>query len=197
MLFLAILRISAILILTGGLSLESHGQDRASRTNTPHQFDITSQPSPGDWQRFHKLSDAERRQLWHYHARLGRDLNHWSWEWRLGWLRRCHSSTEPYCVAILTSGLSDPALLVRAEAATILGQRHAGSEDRAVIDLLAEAYRNPANRRHNDPLIVPARILYAIHLIGGPHARLVGAALAEDHPENATYWRKIARLERN
>jgi len=191
---LSFFHILPVILVTILFCSEIYGSSPWLTKHHRHELNITSQPSPADWQRFHKLSESERHELWSYYRQLGHDLKDWSWEWRLGWIRRCSESNEAFCQDILEAGLQDPALLVRGETASAFGRRYAGSRNRQILELLASAFKDKRNYRHNEPLIVPARILYAIHLIGGSHAERLGKNLASDHPENTAYWRKIARV---
>src|SRR5690606_5111586 len=126
------------------------------------QFDISGQPSPSDWEYFFKLDDQKRMKLWVFHTKRGRALGQWSWEWRLAWVRTCMTSKQEYCQDVIDQALTDKALVVRAEAATKMGSRYAGTKNRKMVEKLSNLYRDKRNIRNAKPLYIPHRILYAI-----------------------------------
>jgi len=155
------------------------------------EFDVTTEPAQPDWRYFIRAPETEREKLWEYQLHRGKHLRHWSWGWRLGWIRACSRSTRPYCNGVMREALFDRALVVRAEAATRLGRLHEGSQRDDMIDLLVSAYKDTRNRRRGKPMFVQTRILYAIHQIGGPKARSVGDTLASEHELVRRYWQKL------
>lgn len=157
------------------------------------EFDLHSEPGPPDWRYFIQAPETEREKLWLYQVERGKHLKHWSWGWRLGWVRVCSRSQRAYCGGVLREALFDKALVVRAEAATRMGRQFEGSERQDMIDLLARAYQDVRNRRRGKPMFVQTRLLYAIHQIGGSHARSTGAKLAGEHELVRSYWQKLER----
>jgi hypothetical protein len=98
---------------------------------------------------------------------------------------------EAFCREVLLKGLHDKALVVRAEAATVMGNRFEASEDQELIKELTASYKNPRNLRGKHPLFVQYRILFALHQIGGSAAQTRGAELAALHPQTMNYWQKL------
>ena len=139
-------------------------------------------------------SSAFRRDFWNYHAKNGSDLAQWSWEWRLGWLKSCALEKDDYCSRIFRSALKDKAAIVRAEAAALLGERFAGSQDQTIIRLLTDSYESPANTRNDKPLFTQYRILYALNQIGGKKADEAASRLAAGHSLTANYLTKLTRF---
>ena len=159
------------------------------------EFEPKSAPAKAEWQHFHKMSDAQLTKLWSFQASRGsKGLNDWSWQWRMGWIQRCGThNMGAICQPILVSGLKDEAMVVRAEAATRIGDRFAGKSTRSIVDALSLAYRDPRNTRNGSPLFVCDRILEALRKIGGNRASKVAARLAKAYPETSVYWAKISR----
>lgn len=183
-----------LLVPTIGFALTTDIKHEPSRATKPAMlFDIQHEPSAADWQRFFKLPPRQRAALWQRHADEGKKLSQWSWQWRLGWIKTCSVSGEEYCNGILKAGLDDPAMVVRAEAATALGKKFEGSHSRPVVDLLTAAYGRKENIRNNKPLYVQERILFALHQIGGAHALRQAKKLANHHKQTSQYWSKLTR----
>lgn len=153
------------------------------------KFDITTGPNQSDWQRFHILTDHERSELWQYHAKQKLRLKDWAWQWRLGWLRSCgFNLREAYCDGVLLDGLQDPAMVVRAEAATQFGHAHAGSSAAKDVVLLEKSYARTDNFRNGKPLFVCQQILRALQEIGGDEALKSAQRLAAKNPHTKKYW---------
>lgn len=152
-------------------------------------FDIKASPTAGDWQRFHILSNKEQQRLWQFHRGKGLLLRDWAWQWRLAWLRACGKPEGiTACTEILTSGLEDPALVVRAEAAT---QFAAAKRDKVTtqdIALLAKAYERKDNSRGTKNLYVCERILDALASFDHPEARKTASRLARKNKGSNAYW---------
>ena len=157
-------------------------------------FDIKSEPAKSDWQTFHKLDAKGRAQLWHYHSTRGKRLRDWAWGWRIGWVRSCAEDRADYCPIILTHAIKDKAMVVRAEAATTLGDMNQSTGDRRIIKLLTTAYQDKRNLRNGKPLFVQGRILYALKKIGGRTAIKTGGRLAGSHAESKRYWEKLNKM---
>lgn len=168
-------------------------QARPTNKSQLNQFDIKKEPQRSDWQYFHNAPERFRYDLWRYHRKQGRTLASWSWGWRLGWIRGCAKSTKKYCHVILNRALTDDALVVRAEAATVLGRRYEKTANRHAIVALTKAYQQEANYRNGRPLFVVNRILFALHQIGGTDALAVGSKLAASHPHSRDYWNRVVR----
>ena len=157
-------------------------------------FPIGESPKPSEWKLFMSMEMSESQKLWQYHKNRGKKITDWAWEWRLGWVRKCILGTDEFCVKILQEGLRDKALVVRAETATLIGQRFASSGHKPAIELLIQSYRNPSNFRNNKPLWVQYRILEAIKRIGGPDAPGIASKLAGEHASTKSYWIKTNRF---
>jgi hypothetical protein len=166
----------------------------SAQISEDHQFDISGQPSPADWEYFFKLDETTRMKLWAYHQKRERKLGHWSWEWRLAWVRTCMKSDKNYCEKVIEQALEDKALVVRAETATRLGTKHAGSKNRDIVNKLAAAFQHPGNQRNGRPMYIQQRILYAISEVGGDYATQTGARLASTNSSTSTYWGKLRRI---
>ena len=161
------------------------------------EFDFTSEPAQPDWRYFIRAPEVEREKLWQYQLHRGKHLRHWSWGWRLGWVRACSRSDRSYCQGVMREALFDRALVVRAEAATRLGRLYDGSQRDDIIDLLVSAYKDTRNRRRGKPMFVQTRILYALHQIGGPKAKALGSQLASEHELVRRYWQKLEHINGN
>lgn len=151
-------------------------------------------PTLSDWRFFQEMKDGERESLWMHHARQGLALKDWIWGWRMAWVKACTFAKEDYCGALLETALSDKAMVVRAEAATRLGERLEGKQDARAIQILAEAFKNPRNIRNGKPLFVQQRILFAIKQIGGAHGDQVGTDLVKSDKQSAAYWSALRKL---
>jgi hypothetical protein len=167
-------------------------QSQAARLQDPAQtlqnFN-TGAPSTQSWQTFFQMSSEQRAALWQSQVRLGKKLGQWAWQWRLGWLRACAQDKADFCADLLSAGLRDNALVVRSEAATILGRTFAGSGNKDALNLLLKAGGDPRNMRGGKPLFVQQRILWAIKQIGGGNA--AGQRLAARHRTTKEYWSKL------
>lgn len=167
----------------------------------PGTFDPTASPGQSDWQRFHILTDRERTDLWQYHANQKLKLKDWAWQWRLGWLRTCGFNVrERYCDGVLLEGLQDPAMVVRAEAATQFAHAHAGSRATQDVAVLVKSYVRPDNFRNGKPLFVCEQILRALQEIGGAEAIKSAKQLASKDPHTKKYWSMLnshSRGEKN
>lgn len=151
-------------------------------------------PQLNDWRFFQDMKDGERETLWKHHVRQGLALKDWIWGWRMAWVKACTFAKEEYCQTLLETALADDAMVVRAEAATRLGERFEGKQDVRVIATLAEAFKNPRNSRNGKPLYVQQRILFAIKQIGGSHGDHVGTELTKNDKQATTYWRALRKL---
>lgn len=160
------------------------------RINTEY-FDIKAEPSRADWQFFMRANENNRMLLWKKHLKRGKHLKDWSWGWRLGWVRSCAQSKQHTCHQLLAEALFDRALVVRAEAASRLGNLYAGSANNKIIGLLERAFTNKSNTRGGHPLFIQQRILYALHLIGDPSQKNQAKKLAALHPDTREYWRRL------
>jgi hypothetical protein len=87
--------------------------------------------------------------------------------------------------------LGDEAAVVRAEAATRVGETWYQKPDHIMIESLASAYQHPGNRRHDRALFVERRILYALKDIGGDKAKSVAAKISSTSSDSRKYWRSI------
>ena len=165
----------------------------ASKAGEP--LDITVQPSKAEWQHFNKMNQAQLSKLWQFQVGRGhKNLGDWAWQWRLGWIRQCLGESLPkLCPDILQQGLTDEAMVVRAEAATALGVIYRGRPEERIIKNLSKSYLDPRNVRHGSPLFVCDRILAALRNIGGELADETATRLANKHPSTAAYWAKMQK----
>lgn len=192
-----------LLLLTPVASAQSRTRNPAPskimRTPlTPEKFDINAAPTQGDWQRFHILTETERATLWQSHASRKLSLKNWAWQWRLGWLRTCGTKLrEDYCNEILTEGLQDAAMVVRAEAASQFAHAYAATKSKQAIDLLAKTYARPDNFRGGKPLFVCEQILRGLQEIGGSEALSTANKLAAKDPQTKKYWNALNSASRN
>lgn len=185
----AVLLIAAASIFSGSGVAAFAASDKDLKSLS--SFDIGAEPSKSDWRYFIRAPERVREDLWLRKARAGKRLAQWSWGWRLGWVRVCGGSERAFCAEILQEALLDKALVVRAEAATRIGSRFAGSADARVVGLLEQAFRNKHNLRGGRPLFVQQRILYALHQIGDEGQRERATALAATHKDTQAYWRRL------
>jgi hypothetical protein len=155
------------------------------------EVDWTKAPSTENWKAFFKLPDAEKAQKWKSLEAKGQSFEALSWEWKLAWVRSCTFASTQDCSRIVQQGLFDKALVVRAEAATRLGQRFAKSGNPAAIRLLRTAYGVQQNVRAKEPMFVQYRILQALNEIGG-EGQAVGKQLAMNSNSLHKYWTRIA-----
>lgn len=109
----------------------------------------------------------------------------------MAWVRSCTRSSSLDCSRILQHGLFDKALVVRAEAASRLGDRFAGTGHKPVIRVLRTAYGIQQNSRSKKPLFVQYRILHALNKIGGDGVE-VGRRLAINTQSTKDYWTALA-----
>ena len=160
-------------------------------------LDITVQPSKAEWQHFNKMNQAQLSKLWQFQVGRGhKSLGDWAWQWRLGWIRQCLGGALPkLCPEILQQGLTDEAMVVRAEAATALGVIYRGQANERIIKNLAKSFMDPRNVRRGSPLFVCDRILAALRNIGGELADETATRLANKHPSTAAYWAKMQKQD--
>ncbi len=183
--------LTATAVILGGLVIGGEIQFLQAAKSAIHEIDLQSNPNPSTWQQFLQATPMLRRQLWQYHTRLGHKLSDWSWQWRLAWVRSCKADHLNFCKPLLESALRDQALVVRAEAASQIGQRYRGTNDASIAKLLQKAAENPRNDRRGRPLYVQNRILYALHEVGGLQAA-PEQPFFNGRPELANYWQRIA-----
>lgn len=184
----------ALLSSLAATAASAEGRQAADNKIKKHMgFDPAKAPTTADWRYFMRLDDRAREAIWATESKRGRHLGGWSWGWRMGWVKTCATSKRAYCTVILHAALSDKALVVRAEAAVRLGLRHEGEGDGSAFAALAQAYKNPKNYRHGQPLYIAERLLYAMHLVaeGDELSQARTAALAQKHPRTRAYWQKL------
>ncbi len=149
-------------------------------------------PQKKDWQRFMKMAESEHKSTWKDLEKRKITFEKLSWEWRTGWIQVCSQRSSSLCGQILQWGLFDRALVVRAEAASRMGERFSGTGHPPALRLLATAYAVQQNKKGKDPLYVQYRILHAIQQIGGKQSLELGQKLAHASPATARYWTKLA-----
>lgn len=158
-------------------------------------FKVESHPSSAEWRFFMSASNKWRMRLWKAQVALGKSFHDWSWEWRIGWLKTCVSSQSlNWCEKRLSEGLSDKALVVRAEAVSAIAKRWWGSGNIKMREKLVSAYRNKANMRGGKPLYIQKRILFAILRLGGDGYRETAERLAATNEETKEYWKKLRAI---
>lgn len=157
-------------------------------------WDWKEAPSTENWKAFFKMTSQEKAQEWTDLEKKGVTFEALSWEWKLAWVRSCTYSSSQDCSKIVQLGLFDKALVVRAEAATRLGQRFTGSGHKPAIRLLKTAYGIQQNTRSKEPMFVQYRILQALNLIGG-EGRAVGKQLSMNSNDLQKYWNRIASVK--
>ncbi|SMF34592.1 hypothetical protein [Pseudobacteriovorax antillogorgiicola] len=183
---------SCLFLLVAALSeVRLQARDKADKLEL---LPIDQSPKPSEWQLFMKLAIEDREAFWKYHKNRGKTLGDWAWEWRLAWVRVCGRSERLYCGEILERSLQDPAVVVRAEAATTIGTRFEGTGYKKAADLLVAAYLNPENHRNRKPLWVQFRILEAMKKIGGQDLMTKGTMLARQDPATLSYWKKLNKI---
>ena len=160
-------------------------------------LDIQNAPNKGDWQRMRSMSEPELTKLWEFHHAQGKHLSNWAWQWRMGWLQTCNTPSHPKrCLEIFSEGVRDPAMVVRAEAATQIGGLYENSKNVQAVEWLKTAWRNPNNIRGGKPLFVCERILQSLRRIGGKDAHTIATKFASEYPETKVYLRKLAQSEK-
>ncbi len=174
---------SFILVLT--LTLSSAGLAASSKKSWQNT------PTPEDWSSFFESSDKDRLKTGDHIKTYGLTFEDLSWEWRLGWVRACTAASSKVCSDIMQLGLFDKALVVRAEAATRLGQRFAGTGHPPALRLLKTAFAVQQNSRSKEPLFVQYRILSALNQIGG-EGSAIGKQLSMNSQRMTNYWTRIA-----
>lgn len=150
-----------------------------------------STPSAENWQAFLAKSDETRLQEWARIQSSGLAFEDLSWEWRLAWVRTCSTAASSICGDIMQLGLFDKALVVRAESATRLGQRFAGTGHPPALRLLRTAYSIQQNSRSKEPMFVQYRILQALNQIGG-EGLAIGKHISLNSTSTSRYWTSIA-----
>lgn len=161
----------------------------------PQNFDPKIPPTKAEWQYFHNMTDSEAMKFWKFQTGRGaRSLRDWSWQWRMGWIKRCASGLkESLCKGMLLDGLVDNAMVIRAEAATSLGKRFAGKPSSEILVALQNAYVDPRNSRNGNPLYVYERVLDALAKLDDPRAQTIATKLANSHEETKSYWSKLSK----
>ncbi|MCX6129388.1 MAG: hypothetical protein NTX25_10050 [Proteobacteria bacterium] len=180
------------LLLCLGFSLFFVSYAAASPEPKALHWDWTKSPNKLDWQRFMKAPLEQQQKLWLSLEKQGLHFEELGWEWRTAWVQVCGRSSQPVCAKILQLGLFDKALVVRAEAASRMGERFAGSGHAPALRLLATAYAVQQNKQGREPLYVQYRILHAIKQIGGDEGGHLGQRLAQGSPATARYWTRLA-----
>jgi hypothetical protein len=176
--------VAATLLLTATISIGASNKDT-------HDLEIDKAPSTSDWRYFSSMGSEDLGSLWYANINTGKTLKDWSWQWRIGWMKRCSKAEIKECDDILREGLTDKAMVVRAEAAYNIGVRHEGSNNKNALKLLVKAYKELKNERNGKPLLIRYRILYSIDQIAGESGKDVAKKLARSHPATESYWDKI------
>ncbi len=155
------------------------------------EWNWSQTPSEEEWSAFTNLSPEAKAKEWESLEEKHIGFEDLSWEWRLGWVKACATSSESRCASIIQYGLFDKALIVRAESARILGKRFEGTGHPPALRLLETAFAVQQNRRHKEPLFIQYRILEAIRQIGGPASNRIGMRLAQSSEQTSRYWTVI------
>jgi hypothetical protein len=172
------------------------GHASALRANEDLQaFDPKVPPNKAEWQHFHKMTDSEALKFWKFQKDRGaKSLRDWSWQWRMGWIKRCGGGLkESFCKGVLLDALLDNAMVIRAEAATSIGKRYAGRASAELLVALQNAYVDPRNTRNGNPLFVYERILETLAKLDDPRATQIANKLAASHQETKAYWGSISK----
>ncbi len=151
----------AIYVLAGALLSLTPSSLKALEIN------IKRNPTPQEWQYFLRNSLELQKNIWEKHQQRGVVFADWSWAWRILWLKSCGLSQMQHCQGIMQDGLRDAALVVRAEAITQLGLRYRNSHNRAALDKLTQAAREPRNFRNGKPMFIHKNIKLAQRRIKG------------------------------
>lgn len=162
----------------------------------PVTFSPARAPEKVEWARFMELPMKEAETLWNEQTFKGTSLAGWNWKWRLAWVRLCAANpgqgTAPsFCDSIIDQASEDKALVVRAEAASAIGQIKDGTMDPVAARKLLAMMKDPRNRRNQVPVMVQKRALYSLVKIG--HADSVKAAgqFAAKDPTLRDYWTRL------
>ena len=154
---------------------------------------MTTPPKPSEWRAFLKFSKNQHQQLWQSLSAQGQKMSHWTWQWRMAWVRSClerpASPKRGYCWNVLNQASHDKAAVVRGEAAKTIGLAkalNAGS-----LDILKSIYNHPKNFRHGKPLFVPYHVLDALARHNTKAAKTVGQSLSSQHPHTKSYWQEL------
>ena len=150
-----------------------------------------SHPTQIEWQEFRSLPQNLKNKLWQDHYSRGRKLKDWAWTWRFAWLSSCAKQPFAKCGEILSQGLYDDAVVIRAHAAKLMGFFYQDSKHKGAVRYLAKAFQLKANYRAKQPLYIQERILYALYLIGGSYAHNVAEKLSKVTPPTSQYWNKL------
>ena len=151
-------------------------------------------PEGVEWSRFMELSIKEAEALWNDQAHKGVRFAGWNWKWRLAWVKLCALNPKAgakFCDEILDEALTDKALVVRAEAASAIGDLKEGSMDPVASRKLLAVLRDPRNRRNDVPVMAQKRAMYSLVKIG--HADSIRAADEVVSRDSALrlYWNKL------
>jgi hypothetical protein len=159
-------------------------------------FSPMAAPSTAEWQHFHQMTENKKIELWRFQSGRGVTLAQWAWQWRIGWVRQCErpESLATLCPGLLSAALQDKAVVVRAEAATVIGRRFEKHPNKQIVEELRTAFHDPRNRRGGEPLFVCDRILEALRSIGGRHSIDTATKLAQTMPATKAYWNKLNRV---
>lgn len=149
-------------------------------------IDIKQHPTRSEWQYFLRKGAELQKSIWLEQKSKGVNFAHWSWGWRILWLKSCGVSPASHCVDILVQGFDDPALVVRAETITQLGWRHQGSGDRKILAKLQGAFMEERNFRNHKPMFIHENILRAMEMIGGKRSQEIRAQLAKRYDVSVT-----------
>lgn len=131
------------------------------------EIDIKRNPEQQEWRYFLRNGLELQQDIWEEQQRKGVAFADWSWGWRILWLKSCGQSQLPHCKIVMTAGLSDAALVVRAEAITQLGLRHQNSRNKTVLDKLNRAALEPRNFRNGKPMFIHQNIKLARQRVVG------------------------------
>lgn len=175
------------------ISLGKELSKEAKSVENTQAFELKiSEPiNKNDWAFFQQSGQAWRSKLWADFSAQGKALSEWSWSWRIAWVRTCARDPAQWCQELIRSALYDHALVVRAKAAQVWGERFAGSENPHAVEALVKAYHLTSNRRHNKPLFIQERILFAIKIIAGEENLKIAKGLAAQDASTEDYWNKL------
>jgi len=171
----------------------AHGSEFRRGELVTKVFDHRQEPSREDWRYFLRLDSPTQDRIWRSFSDRHIQLKDWSWAWRLGWVRACNTNRRDFCDTVLREALTDRALVVRAEAVSAYGRIFENTERADVVHLMAQVAKDKRNLRHQKPLFIQKRIIFALHSIGGRKAEVLAKEISNADHSLKSYYAKIFR----
>jgi hypothetical protein len=163
-------------------------------------FIPSEQPSNADWRRFHQMSIEDLTQLWrtqgYKSAPKAPRLADWSWQWRLAWLRTCQHTDRAIaaCAHIVTDGLIDKALVVRAEAVDVFAMQKKYNFTESEVKTLKAMYLREDSTRHDQPLFICRNILRVLTRSPNKYAQKAAGELSSHNPKMLAYYKGLRKV---